>query len=690
MKRLALLVSIAAAVFAAAVVAQAADVTVGHSGWNWGNPQPQGNTLRAVDFAGSRGYAAGDFGTLLRTDDGGRSWTGIPTGITADLARIRAVNQDTVVIGSGCVLRRSDDGGTTFKRLPFTSSETGCPAAISSLYFATPQTGYLLLSDGTVVQTANGGSSFSGRQAVPGTEATRPANPPATPTDILFTDVDTGFAITKGPGGGDVYKTDDGGNTWFPKAHVGQGLNGLYFPDPGVGYAVGNANTVLKTTDGGETWNPQSVQPDVPTNDLTAIRCTTTLSCLISTAGGERVLRTTDGGTTITAFNPSTRKIFAVAFASPTSAVGVGERGATVLSTNADTASPSFVPVGDQPIAGTFDRIRATSSSLVYAPGDNGKLARSIDGGHHWGTVQVPTSEDLLDAWFVDANHGFALDVGGRAQRTEDAGSTWALLDTGTTDRPSAIYAPDDTTVLLFGPTGVRRSVDAGSTFQAVGSKAARTATQSDYDRTDGTALYAYGPDTLIMSSDLGATWKKVKSPVKKPRYRKVEFVSAQVGFALMGDGRVFRTTNGGKKWTDLPGTGSSTASDVSFGDTAIGFLSVACFGGAMSVGTGQNGFVLRTSDGGATWRPQLVEPSPLAARGLATPDASTAFALGGASDLFYTGTGGDLGAGTMLTIAAGRNVVTKTRRVKITGRLSPAVPGATVAVMTRDVKTGR
>src|SRR3954463_14489962 len=108
MKRLAVLLSVAAlALIAAATVAQADDVTVGHSGWNWGNPQPQGNTLRAVEFTGARGFAAGDFGTLLRTDDRGRSWTGIPTGTTAALAHIAIPDENTVVVGSGCVMRRS-------------------------------------------------------------------------------------------------------------------------------------------------------------------------------------------------------------------------------------------------------------------------------------------------------------------------------------------------------------------------------------------------------------------------------------------------------------------------------------------------------------------------------------------------------------------------------------------------------
>src|SRR4051794_41698826 len=102
MKRLAVLLAVAAlALIAAATVAFADDVTVGHSGWNWGNPQPQGNTLRAVEFAGARGFAAGEFGTLLRTDDRGRSLTGIPTGATAAITHISISHADSVVGGGG-------------------------------------------------------------------------------------------------------------------------------------------------------------------------------------------------------------------------------------------------------------------------------------------------------------------------------------------------------------------------------------------------------------------------------------------------------------------------------------------------------------------------------------------------------------------------------------------------------------
>jgi photosystem II stability/assembly factor-like uncharacterized protein len=402
------------------VIAQAADVSVGHSGWNWGNPQPQGHTLHTVEFAGARGYAAGDFGTLLRTDDGGATWTATPTGTTVSIDRLRVVDANTLVIGSGCLLRRSDDGGTSFRRLRFTSSETDCSAPVTSFHFPTAQVGYLLLSDGSVVRTANGGSSFSGRQALPGTQVTHPNGAVATPADIFFTDSNTGFAITRGPTGGAIYRTSDGANTWVQQGASAQTLTGIFFADPMVGYAVGTANTVLKTTDGGMTWNPKAVAADVPPSDLVSIRCATAMSCLISTAAGDRLLRTTDGGATITALTPSTRKIFAAAFSSPSIALAVGELGATVRSANADAASPLFTPVGDDPLDGTFSRLRASSEAIVHAPGRSGRLALSTDGGRHWGVVRVPTSENLLDVWFVDASHGFVLDETGKAQRTDD------------------------------------------------------------------------------------------------------------------------------------------------------------------------------------------------------------------------------------------------------------------------------
>src|SRR4029450_12233768 len=86
----------AAALLAALPALAPASVQVGSSGWQWGNPLPQGNTLRSMSFAGATGYAAGDFGTLLRTSDGGSTWTGLLSGTFTDLSTVQAIDADSL------------------------------------------------------------------------------------------------------------------------------------------------------------------------------------------------------------------------------------------------------------------------------------------------------------------------------------------------------------------------------------------------------------------------------------------------------------------------------------------------------------------------------------------------------------------------------------------------------------------
>src|SRR4051794_23861353 len=230
---------------AASHAASAAPVSVGHSGWQWGNPQPQGNTLRGLAFAGARGFAVGDFGTLLTTEDAGATWSGLSTGTFANLDLVESIDADSVVIGGGCTVRRSDDGGQTFRRLPFTSSERRCSTTILAFSFSSADSGFLLLADGTVLRTTDGGASFQKRVSVPGTPAT--GSGAETATDIDFVSPTVGVATTSAGPDGHVYRTTDGGGSWVlvassegADATAGGGpLQAVRFVTPDVGYAVG-------------------------------------------------------------------------------------------------------------------------------------------------------------------------------------------------------------------------------------------------------------------------------------------------------------------------------------------------------------------------------------------------------------------------------------------------------------------
>ena len=188
-----------------------ASVNVAQSGWSWGNPTPQGNTLAQIDFVQGRGFAAGEAGTVLRTDDGGTTWTGLSTGTSANLVRLQVLDPETLTVlsGDGCVLRRSDDGGKTFQKI-FIVAEQNCPAPVRAFTFVDKQIGYLLLADGSLLRTADAGQTFSRQTAIPGTAGSTTGGSREA-VDIAFTGTDSGIAFLKPGPGALAYSTTDGG-----------------------------------------------------------------------------------------------------------------------------------------------------------------------------------------------------------------------------------------------------------------------------------------------------------------------------------------------------------------------------------------------------------------------------------------------------------------------------------------------
>ena len=170
--RLAGAAAIAATALAALPAGAGANVQVGSSGWQWGNPLPQGNTLRAMSFAGSTGYAAGDFGTLLHTTDGGATWSGLPAGTFANLTAVQARRRRHRHRGRR--LRRAALRRRRRHLLPdrlHAGRVQRAASTLAGLLVHHRAVGYLVLGDGTVVPHDDGGDEFAQKTAVPGTRA---------------------------------------------------------------------------------------------------------------------------------------------------------------------------------------------------------------------------------------------------------------------------------------------------------------------------------------------------------------------------------------------------------------------------------------------------------------------------------------------------------------------------------------
>lgn len=638
-----------------------AAVGVGHSGWNWGSPLPQGETIRALEFEGARGYAAGDFGTVLVSDDGGATWSGAATGVTTDLDRISIIDADSVVVSGGCVVRRSDDGGETFERLPWTASDDRCAARVLAPEFTAGGTGHLLLGDGSVLRTEDGGRTWSRRTAVPGTAA---AGGPFAPADIDFTTESTGVAATTQDR---LYRTTDGALSWTLVREFAAQIKDVHFATPTVGFAVGAA--LHRTNDGGATWESGAIGSFF----LSGIRCADAFTCILTTQAGTSLMRTTDGGSSLTTVNPSSTKLFAAGFATGPRTVAAGEGGAMVWSGD---AGMTWAPVGER-LAQSFTRIRARSASLAFAVGPKGALARSTDGGQTWSAVGVSTPENVIDISFHDGLLGYAIDDAGGVFRTANGGASWQILDTGHAATPQAVMALGPRIVLLIGGRGVLRSTDGGQSFRRVRPRIVAGARLFNVDRA-GRWIFAYGSKNIVASPDRGRTWKKVLRP-RRALLASLDFVGARTGYVLGQDGRLFKTRAGGRRWADMAAIGSDDATGMSFGSRSRGYLTLSRWG------DDPGGYVLRTTDAGRTWRPQLVTSRTPAAEGIAAIGADTALLLGDSRLLLFTSTGGDRGERSKVTLRATRRTVRRRAVVRLRGRVQGARGGDVVRVARRE-----
>ncbi len=638
----------------ALVSTASAGVNTPHSGWYSGNPILGPNTLTDLACSGSTCYASGQFGTLLKSKDAGATWVGIVTGLTLDLNRIRLAggSGDRVLVGGGCALRRSDDGGDTFFRLPFTARDTGCRDPLTSVSFPTAGTGYLLLSGGKVLSTADSGHTFTRRTPVPGGA-----------TDILCTAERTCFA--SGPSGL-IERTTDGAVSWTQVASFpGSNLVGLERADPATLYAVGYNLTLVKSVDAGATWMRKTVR-DVPGANLTSIRCGDALACLITTQGGN-LLRTTDGGENYTSVVPSSDQTLAVSFAGQTRAVAAGAFGSAEVSND---QGESWAPVGSR-IGGAFHALTAASDSVAYAGGEQGVLARTSDRGQTWSNVSPPTDATILSLAGVGPDRLYVLASDRSLQRSDNGGGSYSLLDPGTT-APVSVAAVDVDRLLLIGPRGLVYSADGGETFSQVQDRAVRNAQLVAVDFGAGSVV-AYGPRAAAVSADGARNWRKVPLP-RMRIVRDLDFANPRLGFVLDTRGAFWRTANGGRSWGRVSALGTSAGYAVSFADRLNGYVAVAGFGSV------QGGFVLRTGDGGRSWHPQLVSRALVNAM-TSFNLGSTDYALAVGSFLYATTTRGDTGAPAKLTISAKPRSLRKAGPVRVSGRLRPADGGEEIVV---------
>lgn len=613
-------------------------------GWCWQNPLPQGNPVNSYAWLdGQRGWAVGSQGTILKTSDGGQTWSAQTSGTRSELGRVMFVN-DRVgwVSGSNGLVLRTSDGGSTWH-----SASVGADVSTYSLQAVDENTAWVNTFSVSYL-TTDGGNHW------------QRVLPPAGSVSLHQSSPNTLWSTVFNSGSTSLLRSLDAGSSWQQVAlpALAQGFTrsaiSLRFGDAQRGvvkffeFGLDTASQTfitreftLLTQDGGATWSPLTRPPNVSAfADLEHEFTADGAIFVRNNYGTSTIDYTSDGGTTWRTM--------------PRPAAN-------------GASSSSYVPYA--------------ASHVLLRNGD-GRTYLTADACTNWAELSFggAINRALNSVWFFDSREGLALTDDGNSLRTSDGGQTWLAR---VPEVPCCFgwrrleFGPGSSTGWAIAYSGqIYRSTDRGRTWLSpVPQSSAPLGDVADYhfiDLTHGWALSRSPPadqGSLFTSTDGGASWQGVPSSNNlagmlslcfadrshgvavgaagvamltsdggiswRPRptgsgslLRKLVFVDAQTVVAVGENGTILRSTDRGQNWARAASPTSASLSDLRFISANVGHA------------VGAQGTLLSTSDGGTTWQDSSPD-TRVELRGVFFIDESTGWAVGSNGAILATISGG-------------------------------------------------
>ncbi|HEU4364763.1 MAG TPA: YCF48-related protein [Candidatus Krumholzibacteria bacterium] len=436
-------------------------------GATWSSTFIQDDPRHISFHLGTFGVITGSFDLLYVTSDAGVTWQ------TRNIAPMytetyRAVNDIEIVAPDEIVMAATLTGCNVY-----TGTCTSFGEAIASTDGATtldvesgPRVfhGVALSTAGTRLFVGDGGVIC---RWAPPADFARVTGPDLEPTDaaaIAFAGNATGVAISNRfeyysyDDYSLILHTADAGVTWNRTWYGGALLADVAFAPSGaptpVLYSVGDEvdptthsvhGLLIKSQDGGANWTKVWADTDVP-------------------------------------------GLNAIAFASPTRAVAVGDGGAAAVIDNEVVTTAN-------PVATSLHGVAFASANTGVAVGRYGVVLRTIDGGAGWSPVTSGTSQWLVDIAFADANVGVAVGNAGTVLRSDDAGASWSPVAVPTTGNIMAIAFTSTMHAFITQLDGaVFETSDAGMTWSALDSPTSHSLIDIAPSGAHGAYFIGHGP----------------------------------------------------------------------------------------------------------------------------------------------------------------------------------------------------
>ncbi|WP_229239750.1 YCF48-related protein [Echinicola soli] len=513
---------------------------------------PMEASLLSVDFYDhENGAMSGENGVLLQTKDGGQSWKAVELSSTEDLLTVKYLTKDNIwIAGTSGTLQYSSNGGDSW-----TSVEPGITADISTLFFPSNDRGYLGTSSGAIYKTSDGGQTWQPLASSINT----PIN------DLCFTNDTTGYAVGDE---GVILKTIDAGDNW---AFIQSGTNYDYKrvafnrDSPDTGIIVGEAGTVLFTNNAGLTF---AIRNSRTVEDINNIAYKQSTNTVFAVADAGTILRSTNSGSSWTSlFTGNPKDFLATDFVSDSRGYIAGKEAVILRTTNSGNSFADY----SRPLTTDFHDIAFVSSAFGYVVGNDGTILNTTNSGGSWTALNPNTEKDLFGLYFSDADTGYIVGEDGYLAKTENRGINWTTINAG--DKSFDFYDVDffqDGSGIIVGEGGRVFRNSGAEDWQEV-YLGITSNLNGIFVISETSAVMVGDNGQAFLTEDQGGNWKQLNTHSTQ-HLRDVAFLDSLTGFIVGDEGMLLQTTDQGETWRQVDTETFQDFRAISFGDVNTGY----------------------------------------------------------------------------------------------------------------------
>jgi len=289
---------------------------------------------------------------------------------------------------------------------------------LTSVHFVDSLYGWAVGDSGTIINTTNGGGEWKKQNS----------NTTNRMADVFFINRNIGWAVSWNvynfPFGTVLLKTTDGGQNWVGEPYRDDDIfiRCIIFLDSLNGWMGGTPHALVKTTDGGTIW----IQADIdsaalaffPVHNIKFYNSLYGYACGGAFEIAGVIWKTTNGGDYWNVIEPvfaAPDPIQQIHLFDESRAMGVGGdfefTGVGIIRTMDGGNFWEYESIG-MPGVG-FDLEFRNDYEAWITRGYPGSFIVSLDSGATWKEATVPSDASILEIFFVDSLHGFAVGENG-------------------------------------------------------------------------------------------------------------------------------------------------------------------------------------------------------------------------------------------------------------------------------------